>query len=50
MVCLNTTKIGNKREEPLATEYRTFVQHDLNYDLPPDRQVRFLDYDVKADK
>jgi hypothetical protein len=50
IVCLNTTKIGNKREEPLATEFRTFVRHDLNFDLPEDKQVKFISYDVKADK
>jgi hypothetical protein len=32
-VVLNTTK-DDKREKPIASEFRQFVEYDLNKDLP----------------
>lgn len=35
LYCLNLTKANNKREETVASEYRNFVKHVLNNELPP---------------
>jgi hypothetical protein len=48
--CLNLTKANKHREEVVASEYRNFVNHVLNKELPPALQCNFIHWDVKAKK
>ena len=48
LYCLNLTKANKQREEVIASEYRTFVKHVLNRELPPALRAHFIHWDVKA--
>ena len=47
---MNLTKANNAREETVASEYRNFVKHSLNKELPNALKINFLHYDVKSKK
>ena len=47
---LNLTKATNPREETVAAEYRIFVRKILNRELPDEKKVTFLDWDMKEKK
>ena len=47
---MNLTKANNAREETIASEYRNFVKHSLNKELPDALKINFLHYDVKSKK
>ena len=47
---MNLTKANNAREEIVASEYRNFVKHSLNKELPDALKINFLHYDVKSKK
>ena len=47
---MNLTKANNAREETVASEYRNFVKHSLNKELPDALKINFLHYDVKSKK